>query len=383
MTVSRPDLGPFFSRVGSRVDVPLPSGRYTATIRVGTAIEPVAYARDIVIVPGSATERPMTLPVGRLVINLTRAGLPAAAFVDVAPVETPDLISMAGWAEGSIEAVLPQGAYRVRVSRYAGDKVYYELDEVTVVPGERITLHLDLGEGTVRVAPTATDGAPLTGTVQVVVGGTEHVVAEGNVDVPISVPAGEYDIRVETEAGDVLWAWGISVRAGEEREVVMERPQARLWARALDPGDRILPAWGTLFTGEGATVREGRLPARWIVPPGEYTLEVSSYDALESVKESAPFSLDAGDAYTVVVPVEVARLTIAPANADRVGVAIFSAEDTETVLAEGEGGMPSLRLPPGTYTIRVWDTSHPQREVWLEDIVLTSGEAREIRVHFE
>ncbi len=383
VTISRPDLGPFFSRSGSQITVPLPTGRYTATIRVGTAIEPIAYARDLLVIPGNVTERRITLPVGWVFINLTRANTTATALVEVTPVEAPDLIAMAGWAEGSIETVLPEGEYRIRVSRYTGEGVFLEVDNVRVLPGKRLTFNLDLGNGTLRVARTATDGHTLTGRVRVFARETEHLIAEADVDVPISLPAGEYDARIETDEGETLWVWRISIRAGEEQAMTVQRPQARLWARVVDPMGQTLSAWGGLSTLEGNTIREGRLPTRWIVPPGRYTLEVTGYDVLGSTRRSDVFDLTAGDAFTLSLPVDVATLTIAPANADRVRVTVFSPDDEMNPMGEVIGALPSLRLPPGTYNIRVQEMDELAREAWVEGVILTSGETREVHVQLE
>ncbi len=383
VAVSRPDYGTFFSRVGSRVEVPLPAGRYTATVRLDTGVEPLAYARNLPVVVGEVTERRLTLPVGRLVVDLRHGGAAATAFVEIAPVDTPNLISMAGWANGTLETMLPRGEYQVRVRRYAGNKVFLQVEDVVVEEGQAVTLNLRLDDGTVRVADTAADGSILSGTIQVFARETNTVVAEGYVGTPLTVPAGEYDILIQTDEGESLWAWNISVRAEEETEVVVERPQARLWARATDTGGRDLPAWGTLMTLDGAAVREGRLPGRWIVPPGEYRLEITGYDALGTTTESPAISLAPGDVYTLTITADVAALLLSPADADRVQVAIFPAGDHDTMLGEVEGGLPYLRLPPGTYDVRVRDASNLSRERWFEDITLTPGETRQIHFSFE
>lgn len=380
VVVSRPDYGPFFSRVGSRVDIPLPAGRYTATIRMDTAMQPLAYARDLPVIVGETTERRLTLPVGRLTVNLMRGGGSATAFVEIAPADTPDLISMAGWANGTIEAVLPGGEYRVQVRRYAGSKVFLQVDDVPLAAGEQRSLDLNLDDGTLRVADTATDGTHLSGRVRVFVRATKQRITEGIVGATLTVPAGEYDVLVETDGGEELWAWNVSVRARENTDVVLERPQARLWARTVDPAGRNLPARGTLLTVEGVKVQEGRLPARWIVPPGEYRLQVSGYDVTNAVTESDVLGLGPGDLYTLTQPIDVAALIVSPANADRVLVSVYAAGDRNTLLGETTGGLPFLRLPPGTYDIRVRDADAPTRESWLEGIFLAKGKTRQVHI---
>lgn len=239
-----------------------------------------------------------------------------------------------------------------------------------------------LDDGALRVRATAADGSTLDGRVTVFPAGEENVVAEGVVDAPLTLPAGRYDLLVETNAGERLWAWDVLVQAGEETEVVVDREQARLWARALS-GSRDLPAWGILYSSDmGDVLAEGFLPARWIVPPGEYVLEVTGYDVLGSTTESDVFGLEAGDTYTLTVPVDVALLTVSPGDADNVVVSVFPAGDHETLLAEVEGGLPHFRLPPGEYDIHVADARDITRERWLEGITLTAGESRWVNIHF-
>ncbi len=225
IVLSAAERGPFFSMYAEQVAIPLAAGRYTITVRLDPAVEPLAVLEDVPVQEGAVTTRVLTLEVGVLRVQLRRGDQPASAFVEVAPEDRPEHPLLAGWASNTFTSTLPGGVYRARVSQYDAPEIHLLLEDVRVSPGEETTVDVLLGQGTLAVAATAEDGSHVSGRVFIYPAGREDApYAEAQVGEAVSLPVGTYDLRVESDAGATHWLRGVRVSANTHQTVTIPSP---------------------------------------------------------------------------------------------------------------------------------------------------------------
>ncbi len=382
ITVWNYSYGPFFSVFDRHAVLPLPTGVYTVSARIPTWHEPLAYARSVDLMVGEAVSSTLHVPVGTLSVEIRADRAAKDAFVTVAPYRRADTPTIAGWGHGTVSFVLPQGMYLLTFTRYAEQEVLFRLGPVSVQPGETTRLVVDVSPGKLHVLSRASDDSEISGEVTVFPAGfSTPVIVRGRVGELLEVPAGTYDVRVRRDTGEVLWMWDVQVTGRHTTAVEMIRPQARVWGYVV--GNAPGPVHGRMQLVDretGGIVAEGWSPVRWVVPTGSYRLWVTDFDVLGRRVEAGALTAEAGSPVTRTVTVDVARVRVEPADANRVRVSIAPYDDRARVLKSWSSPLPDFLIVPGTYDIRVIDAQHPDRDVWLDDVAVQAGELKVFHV---